>query len=171
MADERLAQTYAQALFEQAVSNWLTPLKQVAASLAQSNLVAQLDDANIAFAQKQELLKQVVPANSAPQVQNLVSLLVSKNQAHLLPQVVAEFERHAQRTPTSAVAQVTSAVALTDAERHSLEAKMRAQFGKETAFNYAVDASLMGGMIVRVGDKVIDASVAGKLAALKEKLK
>lgn len=171
MADERLAQTYAQALFEQAVSNWLAPLKQVSASLTQSGLTGKLDDAAVAFSQKQELLKSVVPANTAPQVQNLVSLLVSKNQAHLLPQVVAEFERYAQRSPASAIAHVTSAVALTDAEKQSLETKLRAQFGKETVFEYALDASILGGMIVRVGDKVIDASVAGKLAALKEKLK
>ncbi|MBI5652114.1 MAG: ATP synthase F1 subunit delta [Chloroflexi bacterium] len=171
MADERVVQAYAQALFEEAVANWLTPLKSVAASLAKAGLAQQLDDKVLAFAQKQEMLKALVPANAAPQVQNLVSLLVSKNQVHLLPAVVAQFERFAQRGAVGAVAQVTSAVALTDAERVALEPKMRAQFGSEIAFEYAVDANLIGGMIVRVGDKVLDASVAGKLAALKEKLK
>ncbi|MBI5301684.1 MAG: F0F1 ATP synthase subunit delta [Chloroflexi bacterium] len=171
MADERLAQTYAQALFEQAVGNWLAPLKAVSAALTKSGLTDKLDDTGTAFSQKQELLKSALPTNTAPQVQNLVSLLVSKNQAHLLPQVVAEFERYAQRTPASAIAHVTSAVALTDAEKQTLETKLRVQFGKETVFDYSVDANVLGGVIVRVGDKVIDASVAGKLAALKEKLK
>jgi F-type H+-transporting ATPase subunit delta len=171
VADERVVQAYAQALFEEAVANWLTPLQSVAASLAKSGLTQQLDDKAMAFAQKQEMLKSLVPANTAPQVQNLVSLLASKNQVHLLPDVVAQFERYAARGPVGAVAKITSAVALTDAERVALEPKLRAQFGSEIAFEYSIDATILGGMIVRVGDKVLDASVAGKLAALKEKLK
>jgi F-type H+-transporting ATPase subunit delta len=171
VADERVVQAYAQALFEEAVAHWLTPLQNVAASLAKSGLTAQLDDKAMTFAQKQEMLKSLVPANTAPQVQNLVALLASKSQVHLLPEVVAQFERFAQRGAAGAVAKITSAVALTDAERVALEPKLRAQFGNELAFEYGVDATILGGMIVRVGDKVLDASVAGKLAALKEKLK
>jgi F-type H+-transporting ATPase subunit delta len=171
VADERQAQTYAQALFEQAVSNWLAPLKEISASIANKGLTAKLDDSGVAFAQKQVALKSVVPANAAPQVQNLVSLLVSKNQVHLLPEVVALFEQFGQRSTVGALAKVTSAIPLNASEQQILESKLRAQFGKDLAFDYAVDASLLGGMIVRLGDKVIDASVAGKLAALKEKLK
>ncbi|MEW5719710.1 MAG: F0F1 ATP synthase subunit delta, partial [Chloroflexota bacterium] len=56
-------------------------------------------------------------------------------------------------------------------EKSALEARLRAPFGDDLAFEYSVDAQILGGIIVRVGDKVIDGSVAGKLAELKEKLK
>ncbi len=171
MADERLAQTYAQALFEQAVATWLVPLKGISDSLARAGLTKKLDDTSIAFAQKQEMLKSVVPTSAAAPVQNLISLLVSKNQMHLLPEVVAYLERFAQRGATGDLAKITSAVALMDAEKQSLETKLRAQFGSDIAFEYVIDKDILGGLLVRVGDKVIDGSVAGKLAALKEKLK
>lgn len=170
MANERLPQTYAQAIFEQATAAWLTPLKGIAASLPPS-AVEELDNADRAFSKKQELLRRVVPANTAPEVQNFLSLLASKNEVHLLPQVIAEFDRYAQRGAVRPLAKVTSAVALTDAENRALEEKMRPHFGPETDFEYVIDESILGGVIVRVGDKVIDGSVAGKLAALREKLK
>jgi F-type H+-transporting ATPase subunit delta len=153
------------------MAGWLTPLKAIAASLAQSGLTEQLDNAALEFSKKQALLRPVFPANAAVEVHNLVSLLASKNEVHLLPQIIAEFERYAQRGPSVASIQVTSAVPLTDPEKSTLETKMRAQFGGDAAFEYVVDPTILGGVIVRMGDKVIDGSVSGKLAALKEKLK
>jgi F-type H+-transporting ATPase subunit delta len=169
VANERLAQTYAQAIFEKAVTDWLAPLKTIAASLAPSE-VEELDRAGLAFSKKQAVLRRVIPTDTTTEVQNFLSLLASKNQVHLLPQVIAEFDRYAQRGAVRPLAKVTSAVALTDAEKRALEEKMRPHFGPETDFEYVTDQSILGGVIVRVGDKVIDGSVAGKLAALKEKL-
>ena len=171
MANERPSQVYAQAFFEQAVASWVSPLKAVAASIAQSNLQAKLDDAALPFAKKEELLRPLFPAGSTNELKNFVSLLASKNQVYLLPEVIAQVDRFAERTTSMETAFVRSAVALTDAEKSALEAKMRKQFGSDLVFEFVVDPSLVGGLVVRVGDKVIDGSVAGKLAALKEKLK
>lgn len=171
MAHKRLAQTYAQALFDQAMAGWLTPLKTIAAALARTGATEQLDNAGLEFSKKQELLRAHLPPNTPTEAQNLVALLASKNHVHLLPQVIAEFDRLAQRTTVGARASVKSAVPLTDAEKSALEARLRAPFGDDLAFEYSVDAQILGGIIVRVGDKVIDGSVAGKLAELKEKLK
>ncbi len=171
MAKEQLAQTYAQAAYEEALANWLTPLKAIAASLARSNLTDQLDDVTVDFSRKQELARTLFAADTPPQIQNLVLLLASKNHVHLLPQIIAEFERYAQRTRLGTRAQVTSAVPLLDAEKSVLENKLRAQFGDDLVFDYTVDPAIIGGVIVRIGDKVIDGSVAGKFAEMKEKLK
>lgn len=171
MANERLAQTYAQAIFDQAMANWLTPLKAIAASLAHSHVTEQLDNASLDFSKKQELVRAHLPPNTPAEAQNLVSLLASKNHVHLLPEVIAEFERYAQRTATGERVTVTSAVPLIATEKNALETKLRAQFGNDLICEYIVNAEILGGMIVRVGDKVIDGSVAGKLAGLKEKLK
>jgi F-type H+-transporting ATPase subunit delta len=130
-----------------------------------------LDDAGLEFSKKQELLRAHLPPNLPAEAQNLVSLLASKNHVHLVPQVIAEFDLYSQRTSLGARAQVTSAVPLLDAEKSALETKLRAQFGDDLAFDYAVNPAILGGVTVRVGDKVIDGSVASKLAGLKEKLK
>ncbi|MCX7838562.1 MAG: F0F1 ATP synthase subunit delta [Anaerolineae bacterium] len=171
MAHERLAQTYAQAAYEQALANWLTPLKAIATALARTGIAERLDDTTLDFAKKQELLRPLFDANTPTEVQNLVYLLASKNHVHLLPHIIAEFERYAQRTTLGTRARVTSAVPLLDAEKSALEAKLRAQFGDDVIFDYTVDPAIIGGIIVRIGDKVIDGSVAGKFAEMREKLK
>ena len=153
------------------MTGWLTPLKTIAASLAQAGITSQLDDAGIVFSKKQEMLRAVFPTDADARVQNFVFLLANKNQVHLLPEIIGALDVYAQRSAAVAIAKVTSAVPLTDAEKQAMETKLRGQFGQDAAFEYAVDASILGGVVVRVGDKVIDGSVAGKLAALKEKLK
>ncbi|MBS1253739.1 MAG: ATP synthase subunit delta [Anaerolineales bacterium] len=68
-------------------------------------------------------------------------------------------------------ARITSAVQLTEEERSRLEQSLGRRFGDDLQFEYRVDDSILGGVIVRVGDRVIDGSVASKLAALRERLK
>jgi F-type H+-transporting ATPase subunit delta len=170
VANERPSQVYAQAVFEKAMANWLTPLKTIAASLARSGSIEKLDDAGLAFPKKQELLHAVFPKDASPEVENFLFLLASKNEAHLLPEIIKEFDRYAERTSTSSVARVTTAVSLTSGEKQSLETKLRNQFGDQIVFDYVVDPAILGGVIVRVGDKEIDGSVSGKFAALEEKL-
>lgn len=171
MANERLAQQYAQAVFEEALTKWLTPLKSISASLEKAGLTAQLDDATLAFSKKQELLRSVLPTNAPIEVQNFMFLLATKDNVHLLNQVISDLDRFAKREAIGESALVTSAVPLTDGEKNALETKLRAQFGKDLSFDYKVDAAILGGLVVRVGDKVVDGSVSGKLAALQEKLK
>ena|SRR5919199_3884808 len=67
-------------------------------------------------------------------------------------------------------AQITSAIELTADEKRTLENKLRAKFGRDLTFDYQVDASLLGGVVAKVGDKIIDGSLAAKLNALHEAL-
>jgi len=170
MATQDMAQTYAQAIFDEAIQGWQETLKAVSASLAKTGLTEQLDNASTPFSKKEELLRGLLPANAKPETQNFVKLLASKNHVHLLPEILADFDRRAKRGPQARVAQVTSAIEMSASEKQNLENKLRAKFGADTGFEYAVNPEILGGVIVRVGDKVIDGSVAGKLAALKEKL-
>ncbi len=170
MPNERQPETYAQAIFDQAADEWVTPLKQVAASLASADYEA-LDSQAIPFPKKQEILKRVQPPKATAQVNNFLSLLASKCEMHLLPEIVTELDRYTQRGSLRSSGKVTSAVPLNEAEKSELESKLRKRFSGDTEFEYVVDPSILGGIIVRVGDKVIDGSVSGKLAALREKLK
>lgn len=170
MANEQSPQTYAQAIFEQATTDWLKPLKEAAECLKPSDIEA-LDNPALAFPQKQEILQRVLPKGIPQEVKNFLSLLASKESVHLLPSVIAEFGRYAQGGPHRSAAKVTSAVPMTGNEKETLENKLRAHYGQEAEFEYVVDPSILGGVIVHLGDKVIDGSVSGKLAALREKLK
>jgi F-type H+-transporting ATPase subunit delta len=171
MADDQLVHAYARAIFEQAVERWRKALRVVSEKLEKSGeSLTRLDNPAEQMARKRELVDQLVPANADGEVRNFLYLLASKNEAHLLPEVLAEFDRYAARGPVHELARVVSAVKLTDPERAGLEKKVRAQFGEDHDFDYRVDKSLLGGVVVRVGDKVIDGSVAGKLAAMRQKL-
>jgi F-type H+-transporting ATPase subunit delta len=65
---------------------------------------------------------------------------------------------------------VKSAVPLTEAERQDLHTRLTDRFGPDLELQFDVDPSLIGGIYVRVGDQVIDGSIAGKLSALREQL-
>lgn len=170
MATEQLPGTYAQAIFQQATEDWLTPLRHVAASSKPADIEA-LDNPALPFPEKLKVLQRVLPPNASERFKNFMSLLASKNEAHLLPSIIDEFDRYATRGSLRAAARTTSAVPLTDQEKAALEKKLRARYGSDLEFEYVVDPSILGGVVVRMGDKVIDGSVSGKLSALREKLK
>jgi F-type H+-transporting ATPase subunit delta len=171
MADDQLVQAYAQAIFEQAVGRWRKALRVVMENMEQAgDSLTRLDNPAEQLELKKKLVDQLLPADADGEVRNFVYLLASKSQIHMLPEVLAEFDRYASRGPVREAARVASAVQLTDAERARLEQKVRAQYGEGLDFEYRVDKSLLGGVVVRVGDKVIDGSVAGKLAAMRHKL-
>jgi F-type H+-transporting ATPase subunit delta len=66
---------------------------------------------------------------------------------------------------------VTSATVLTAGQRDALVATLKANFGKDIKLNTAVDESLIGGLIVKLGSSMIDTSVKAKLAALQNAMK
>ncbi len=170
MANEELTRTYAQAIFEQAVGRWQKALRAANEALEQAGVETMLDNPSEKFDRKQELLNRTLPANTDLEARNFVYLLASKNETHLLPEVLAEFDRYVARGPARELAVVSSAVPLTEDECQKLEQKVHAQFGQDIDFEYRVDRSLLGGLVVRVGDRVIDGSVAGKLNAMRQKL-
>ena len=67
-------------------------------------------------------------------------------------------------------AEVTSAVALTGAERQALETRLHAKYGEELPIRFRVEPSILGGLIVRVGDRYLDGSVASRLARMRDEL-
>ncbi len=127
--------------------------------------------ADVEFVQRQPLVDRLLPADADLPVRNLLYALTQRGDLGLLPEIVTSLRQRAARAAAApAVAEVTSAVPLTDAERALLVARLQAQFGGELDVRYQVDPSILGGLIVRVGDKLIDGSVASKLAAMKQSL-
>lgn len=164
------ASNYARALFEKSVEKYTRDLHALQNALAKSNLLTRLDNPAESFDGKKALLNGILPPNADNEVRNLAYLLASKNQVHLLSDVVSSFDKLASAGTPGNIARVTTTIALSDQERAKLEAKLRSQYGAELAFDYRLDPAILGGVVVRIGDVVIDGSVSGKLAAMKQKM-
>jgi F-type H+-transporting ATPase subunit delta len=89
---------------------------------------------------------------------------------HLLPAVAAEFERLAREARGVLEATVTVARPVTQSEQQEIQQRLHALTGKEVQIHMAVDPSILGGVVVRIGDQVIDASVEGRLDRLRQEL-
>ncbi len=164
------ATNYARALFEKAVEKHVRDLHALNSAVEKSNLLPRLDNPAESFDGKKALLNGMLPPNADTEVRNLAFLLASKNQVHLLRDVIAAFDSFVAAGAPGTTAQVTTAIPLTEQERATLESKLRAQYGTELGFAYRLDPEILGGVIVRIGDVVIDGSVSGKLAAMKQKM-
>jgi F-type H+-transporting ATPase subunit delta len=170
MADKTLVRAYVRAAFETATDPWANALQAIVARLEKRGDIPALDNASTPFEKKQELLNAAFPAQTPEAVRNFVLTLASKNHTALLRDIVAAFDNLVAQDTDRDLATVTTAVALTENESARLETKLRAQYGERIRIEYQLDPDIIGGVIVRFGDRVLDGSVAGKLAALKNNL-
>ncbi|MEM6596396.1 MAG: F0F1 ATP synthase subunit delta [Pseudomonadota bacterium] len=104
-------------------------------------------------------------------VANTLSLMASKRRLFVLPQLVSELRARLSDEKGEMTAEVTAAKALTKAQQDKLAETLKATVGKDVKINMAVDESLIGGLVVKVGSKMIDTSIRSKLAALQNSMK
>jgi len=101
---------------------------------------------------------------------NAVSLLAERGSLALLPAIVLEYGARLNESQGRAQAQVTTAVALSDTQRDRLGGLLRDMLERDVAIEAAVDPEVIGGVVVQVGDQIIDGSVRARLEALKRQL-
>jgi F-type H+-transporting ATPase subunit delta len=112
-----------------------------------------------------------LPPDTDVAVRNLLYVMMRHDDLGAIVEVVEGLrERMSQAAEGPTPVEVVSAIALTEAQRKDLETKLISQYGAGLKFAYRVDPAILGGMIVRVGDKLIDGSVASRLAAMKQSL-
>lgn len=104
-------------------------------------------------------------------VANTLSLMAGKRRLFVLPQLLSVLRAKLAEEKGEVTAEVTAAQTLTKAQADKLAATLKARFGKDVKLNMAVDESLIGGLIVKVGSKMIDTSIRSKLAALQNAMK
>lgn len=102
---------------------------------------------------------------------NLLGLMATNRRLFTLPQLIRALRDLIAEEKGEVTAEVTSAKALTKAQSDKLAKSLKAQVGKDVKINAAVDESLIGGLIVKVGSKMIDTSIASKLANLQNAMK
>jgi F-type H+-transporting ATPase subunit delta len=168
------ARRYAQAAFELArdkgeLEAWERDLHSLAAALAMPEALAFVSSRQVAADQKAEFVRRIA-GDVTPLVWNLVRLLAAKGRLALVPQLAEAFQELLDEQRGIAHAQVTTAVALSDDERSALARRLSELTGKQVQLQVSEDPELLGGLIARIGDRLIDGSTRTKLIALKRRL-
>ena len=107
----------------------------------------------------------------SPTTSNVLALLASKRRLFVLPQLTAVLRERLAEERGEVTAEVTTAKALTKAQMDKLSKSLKAQVGKAVTIQETVDESIIGGLIVKVGSKMIDTSIKSKLNALQNTMK
>ncbi|MEL7027057.1 MAG: F0F1 ATP synthase subunit delta [Pseudomonadota bacterium] len=173
-----IASRYATALFELAKEgNDLGTLEKdtdaLAAAVADSNDLGAFIHSPIYTREDQEkAIGAVAEAMKlGPMVVNTLKLMAQKRRLFVLPALVRELGELIAAEKGEVTAEVTSAKKLTAAQQKKLAATLKKSVGKDIKINLAVDESLIGGLVVRVGSQMIDTSIRSKLAALQNTMK
>jgi F-type H+-transporting ATPase subunit delta len=104
-------------------------------------------------------------------VTNTLALMATKRRLFVLPQLVRELRARLAAEKGEVAAEVTAAKALTKAQEERLARTLKASVGKDVRISMAVDERLIGGLVVKVGSRMIDTSIRSKLAALQNFMK
>jgi len=165
------ANRYAQAVFQAMLERWQAALGQVSDALnSNGTLAATLKDAGQGATDKVAALQAALPPGLPVEVTNLLQVLAREGDLDLLPDVSAALAQVATGTVVPIKAEVTSAVELSPEEQEKLRRSLASQHGEGLVFQFSVDPALMGGLRIRLGDRLIDTSVASRLSALRESL-
>jgi F-type H+-transporting ATPase subunit delta len=168
------AKRYALAAFELAqergeVEVWLNAVRQIAEFMGDAEVRRVLENSRVGQEPKQRLVAAAL-ADLPGLTLNLARLLVRKNRTALAPQIAAQFEQLIEAQRGVSRARAVTAVPLAAAERDALAQRLREQTGKEVVLEAEVDPELLGGVVVQIGDRLIDASTRARLRALRESL-
>jgi F-type H+-transporting ATPase subunit delta len=137
---------------------------------AEPTLRAALTDPNFSAYNKQQLLHQLLDGKVNAITFTLIQRMVLEPRGRTLEGALRDLSELAAQRRDRMVAHVTSATPLTDDEQRALGAALSSSYGKELQLQVVVNPELIGGLTVRIGDELIDASVARQLAEARRKL-
>lgn len=173
MADPQAAKRYAQAAFgiasdTNAIPQWRSELNDVAMVLAESGLAPVLADTKLPLERRLSLVDRALDVS--PLAMNFAKLLVSKGRSTEARAVAEAFDRMADEREGIAHASVTTAVELSPDQLNAISARLSQSLGRQVRTRAVVDPSIIGGLVVRVGDKLVDGSIRTRLKRLRREL-
>lgn len=169
-----IARPYAEAAFKlaregNALPQWsdaLARLSVVASSEAARELIG---NPRVSSAQVAVLVADVA-GNLSPEQRNFVAVLADNERLGVLPEIAEVYEGLRNGFEGVLDARIASAYPLSDAQVAEVVATLEGKYGRKVKATVSVDHDLIGGISIRIGDEVIDASVRGKLAQLADAL-
>lgn len=177
MKNKAIARRYAQALFEIAqereqIDSYETELDFLIEEIeASKNLQRVWINQEMITDEKKDIIKQIFGDRVSEIILNSLLVLIDKHRETILQDLVETYKQFADESRNIQDAEVLSAVKLTDKDFKELTEKLSVMTGKTIRLTEKIDPSIIGGLVVRVGDKVIDGSVIKRLGVMKKHMK
>ena len=171
---ETAARRYADAAFEIGkqdgnLDTWERDLARVQAALGDKELRPLVEHPAVPFADKERVLRKVISGVSAEPL-NLALLMIRRGRPGAIDAMVERFAELVRRERGISLAEVRTAQPLDDEQRKAIADRLRTLTGDKIEMNEVVDESLIGGVSVRIGDRLYDASVRSRLERLRARL-
>lgn len=175
MPRQSAARRYAEAAFEVAlrdgtVDAWRRDLDTTAAIVADERVARMLANPSIPLEARLDVARKAFGPAVGEKAFNLIALTLRRGRVEDLPRIAAEFRRLDDDRQGITHATATSATALTADEVRALTEQLERRTGGTVALELAVDPDLLGGIVVRIGDRLIDGSVRSRLERLRNQL-
>ena len=169
------ARRYAEAAFQTGRADgtldaWERDMGILGATLRHPELRALMQHPAVPYAEKARILRRVLGRGVAPPAVNLVLLMVRRGRPGAIDRMIARFAELLRRERGIALAQVRTALPLDDGQRAAIVARLRGLAGAQVELDETVDEDLIGGVAVRIGDRLYDASVRSRLERLRTRL-
>lgn len=175
MARAASARRYAQAVFELALEKgelerWLDDLTLLSDSLSNQEFIEFLSQPRIAVDDKIRVVRETLADSVGPLAVNLMCLLATRNLAAALPGITDHYQELLDDQRGIERAEVVSALRLNDDEQRRVTEMLAGMTGSEVRLTTRVDPGIVGGMVIKIGDRVMDASTGSKLESMKRTL-
>ena len=174
MAQQLSGQRYAQAIFDLALENneveqWGQDLEVVSEAFQDPDFAALMKHADMSAADKRAATGSVL-AGVNTMVRNLVDLLVSKGSVDSIADVYTSYTELLDQHLGRQRVEVTTAIALDEAEANRITSFVSELVRREVVLTTKVDESILGGLVIQIGDRLLDGSTKARLDGLKNRL-
>ena len=149
---------------------WRDDLGVMARALQDEELTQLLDAPHVPIERKLDTVGRVLDDSVGTLPRNMLSLLASRNMSHLVPAILDRYSALLDAHRGIERAEVVSAVELSDVQREKVADLLREIVGKEIRLTSRVDPQVLGGLVARVGDRIIDGSARSRLEGLRQSL-
>jgi F-type H+-transporting ATPase subunit delta len=169
------ARRYAEAAFQVAqadgtLDRWQADLASAAELLGRPDVAPVVGSPAVALSQRQGIVQQLLGPRIAPEALRLVTLLVERGKVDGLRSVSEHYNRMLNAHRGVVEATVTSAVPLTADETAAIQTRVEAMAGSAVELRTEVNPDLIGGLTIQVRDRLLDASIRGRLERLRDQL-
>jgi F-type H+-transporting ATPase subunit delta len=175
MAVGNVGRRYAQAVFDIAkqknsLDQWATDLNLVVEAIGQREALRFLENPKVSRVKKFAFVQETLQGKISPEIYNLAVLLVQRGRQAQATVVAQEFTKLLNNLRGIETALVTTAIEMTPQEEAAVKARLSQITNKQVEIKKEVDPSIIGGVVARVGDTLIDGSIKSRLEALRKAL-
>ena len=170
-----IARPYAEALFasvrnEASLEQWSALLSEMAQVAGHPEVIEALSTPGLSSSQRYELFTGLMKTPLSDKARNFLEMLIDNQRILLLPSIYEQFQVLKHQLEGTELARITSAYELSPEQLNDLIAALEKKFGLKLKPEVTVDAALIGGVRVLVGDQVLDTSVQAQLARMRDTL-